>query len=224
MMRQRVMEWLGGDWRRAVGVALAVLILVSMCSPRRVDRDWYDETYIEPNRARILDAVREHVRQTDDPTCIRTFAFPHDTEGRGCPTCDALTEAGLLQRSEGTAMRRGREVVTIRYELTTAGRPLYTETLGTTEGRGGQAGLCFGRAVVDADAVDLKAPFNVQRAVIEVRYALRVENPHEILFGPHAGRLGLPELRRVGDATLPPRAACAHLANGVFEKLTRGSC
>lgn len=223
-MIRKAMEWLGGDWRRAVGVALAVLILASMCSPRRVDRDWYGETYIEPNRALIVDAVREHVGQEDDPACIRTFAFPFDTEPRGCPTCEALVEAGLLERSEGTAQRRGREVVTLRYELTAAGRPLYTESLAAVDGGSGRSGLCFGRTVVDAESVDLKAPFNVQRAVVEVRYALRVENPHEILFGPHAKRLGLPELRRVGGATLPPRAACAHLANGVFKELFRGSC
>lgn len=171
------------------------------------------ETYAKPNEGRIRLALQDQL-QNPDPACVITASFPFDTSqsAETCDACDALADLGFLDKSVAPATRNGEPLVAVRYELTAAGRALYTETL-----RDGMdqnlPGLCFGRTVIGE--LELWAAGAQAHPVVDVRYVPKIENPHEILYTPRARTLGLPQLSR-GEETLPRSYACAHLQQGVF--------
>lgn len=190
-------------------VVVGAMVLVPYQCMRGVadqpDSYTYDR-YAKPNEAAIRAAL-ERTLQDPDRACVDTVSFPFDSSVNAgpCDVCDKLVDAGLLERSVSTVQRDDREETAVRYELTAAGRPLYTEGLRT-----GPA-LCFGRTVVHEMQLWTAPVMTVP--IVDVRYLPRIEHPHEILYGPHARALRLPALR--GDAStpavLPRETLCAWL-------------
>lgn len=183
--------------------------------PERTPQQGYEyETYAKPNEAKIREALLD-VLQTPDRACVRTPRLPYDTSltEQKCDYCDALMEAGLLDRSVETVTKDDQPFVAMRYELTATGRPLYTETIRLSpEHRG--AGLCFGQTVIGE--LELWVKGSQTYTVVDVRYLPKIENPHEILRGPHAAALGLPSLEP-GKDLLPLEVLCADIdSSGAF--------
>lgn len=197
-----------------LGVLAAVIFVPQMCSSReRASRVEYNyEQYARHNEGRIRDALIEQLSQRFNPACVRTVRFPWDSgvDAGHCDLCDTLVDAGLLERSAGTG---------VRYDLSPTGRPLYSEDL--TDGARGVPGLCFGRQVLDE--MELSVPAQMQAPSVSVRFSVRIDQPHDILFGPHARALGLPQFTRtqIGGTRLPNEHRCASLdAQGAFLSLS----
>ena len=164
------------------------------------------ERFAKPNEGKIRVAVLE-LLQNPDGACIATARLPYDSSKTAatCDVCDKLADAGLLDKAVSTVMQDDRPVVAVRYALSAAGRPLYTEALG---GRYREPGMCFGTTVVDQ--LELWTQGTMAYPVVDVHYVPRIENPHAVLHGPHAKALGLPQLE-TDKATLPMRYACASI-------------
>jgi len=183
----------------------------------------YDK-YAKPNAPAIRVAL-DDVLQAPDRACLQTVRFPFDSSVNAgpCDVCDKLVDAGLLDKAVSTAQQGDREVTAVRYELTASGRPLYTEAL-RQGSRDNIAGLCFGRTVVHE--MKLWTAPAMSTPIVDVRYVARIENPHEILFGPHARALKLPQLTGTASsqpAVLPRETLCAWMdGQGKFSGTLEG--
>lgn len=183
--------------------------------PKRTPQQGYEyETYAKPNEAKIREVLLD-VLQAPDRACVLTPRLPYDTSvsSEKCDRCDALVDAGLLGRSIENVTKDDQPFVAVRYELTAAGRPLYTETLRDYR-REGLAGLCFGQTVIGD--LELWVQGSQTYTVVDVRYVPKIENPHELLRSTHAQALGLPQLEP-GKDLLSLEVLCASIdSSGAF--------
>lgn len=205
----------------AVAVILALVLLgPGFCAGRvRHGEEAYNyEHFVQPNEGRIREALLARLAERPSPACVATPRMPYDSlhSGATCDACDALADAGLLDKSVETVTGGESSAVSLRFALTPAGQPLYTEARIDTMKRRAP-GLCFGTVVLREMKARVTAHFEGR---IFVRYTLAVEDPHEILFGPAARTLGLPQLHHGIDGTvLPAQEIEAWAPNGNFQSL-----
>lgn len=204
--------------------ALLALIGAAIFLPgllREDSREYNEEKYVQPNASAIRVALIEDLAQRWDPACVPVPRMPYESalSQENCDRCEALVDAGMLSREVHTVTVAGAPATSARYELTQEAAALYRADLRDRKRRS-LPGLCFGETRL-ADA-SFSVPGTMSTLTVHVLYRAQVENPHPLLYGPHAGPLGLPALSRGSlDGTRLPSQRCeADLdSRGVFHTL-----
>lgn len=177
---------------------------------------------MKPSTEKLQQPVRDKVAEFSqyietelglmDPVCLNGLgpfpSHPHTTAlPLVCKNCNALIEAGILQRQSKTGV----------YELTTKGKPFYFDTMNVrnpnlatakTPSAGRQPRLCFGESHVHAIVESLPMMKIGSDRVVSMKVVLEVRNPADILFTEQGRALELPLPKRDSDSApwlLPPR-------------------
>lgn len=187
---------------RLVTAAIAALALWAVIRIANDPLSGYAKRHMEA----IVEALNQDLGQSN-PACVYDVSFPRTvrTENESgyhsgmrdyrfkCIHCDELQEAGLIKTYATEMPRDGSAPTAYRYDLTDAGRTVYTEEREPLSGIGGPR-FCFGTARVDKVVEALpEMPFGSAIAV-SVKYTVRILEPHPFLFAPESASLGLPSL------------------------------